>query len=110
MTEHDERFLAALGDSTLADELSAPSRLKALIFSALNLAQAKSGPLLPLGDCKAAGSRLCVFEELVRIAPLGRTVQSMNCCRACHARVLAESIENAPIWWPGCPYVGFQNR
>ncbi len=110
MAEQDDQFLAALGDLTLADDLPAPSRLKARLFSALNIAQAESGPLLPLGDCKAAGGRLCVFEEMVRIAPLGERIQSRNCCRACHARVLAENVENAPIWWPGCPYVRFQGR
>jgi hypothetical protein len=28
----------------------------------------------------------------------------------CHARVLAERLEHAPIYWPHCPYVRFQNR
>jgi hypothetical protein len=24
--------------------------------------------------------------------------------------VLGERVENAPIYWPGCPYVDFQGR
>ena len=88
----------------------APSRLKSTIYSMLVERQAQSGPLLSVTASKAAGRKLCVFEELVRIAPVGESARSPNFCRVCHARVLGERVENAPIWWPGCPYVGFQNR
>ena len=109
MTENTrtEQLLAAA-----ADELTprASSRLKSRIYSRLALAQAADGPLLSLPDTKAAGQRLCVFEELVCLAPLGEAIQSKNPCRVCHARVAAENIESAPIYWPHCPYVRFQNR
>ena len=90
--------------------VTAPPRLKSRIYSALVLAQAESGPLLDLQRCKESGRALCVFEEIVRIAPVGQVAQSINYCRVCHARVLAEHFEKAPIYWPGCPYAGFQNR
>ena len=89
---------------------AAPPRLKSRIYSALVLAQAETGPLLSLPESKKGGRALCVFEELVRIAPVGQTIASVNYCRVCHARVLAERMESAPIYWPGCPYVQFQNR
>jgi hypothetical protein len=31
----------------------------------------------------------------------------MNPCRICHARILGERLEKAPIFWPGCPYSEF---
>lgn len=90
--------------------LPAPAKLKSRIYSALLLEQVESGPLLSLSECKTGGRALCVFESLVQIAPVGQTIESINYCRICHARVLAERFENAPIYWPGCPYAGFQNR
>lgn len=89
---------------------TASSRLKSRILSALQLEQQKSGPLLSLVETHAAGGKLCVFEELVRIAPAPATVKQKNPCRVCHARVLGERVEHAPIYWPGCPYVRFQDR
>lgn len=89
---------------------AASSRLKSRIFSGLQLEQQQSGPLLSLVETHAAGGKLCVFEELVRIAPAGEAVKQKNPCRVCHARVLGERVENAPIYWPGCPYVRFQDR
>jgi hypothetical protein len=65
---------------------------------------------LSLSDVKAAGRGLCVFEQLVQIAPVPEPAKRPNLCRICHARVLAERIENAPIYWTGCPYAHFQNR
>ena len=91
-------------------DLTAPSKLKARTYTALVQAQQQDGPLLDVSACKESGSRLCVFEELVQIAPVGQTAKSMFYCSVCHARVLAENVEDAPIWWPHCPYVGFQNR
>ena len=88
----------------------APSRLKSRAYTALIRAQQASGPLLDVSSTKSTGSRLCVFEELVQITPIGQPVKSKFYCHVCHARRLAEGIENAPIWWPHCPYVQFQNR
>ena len=91
-------------------EEAAPASLKSRIYSALVARQAESGPLLGLPTVKAGGRGLCVFEELVRIAPIGEKIKAFNCCRICHARVLAEHLDSAPIYWPQCPYVGFQGR
>jgi hypothetical protein len=88
----------------------ASSRLKSRIYSKLVLAQAESGPLRSLTDVKAGGRQLCVFEELVQISPASEAVKAKNPCRVCHARVLAEHVEGAPIYWPHCPYVLFQKR
>jgi hypothetical protein len=88
----------------------APARLKARTYSRLLKEQAATGPLLGLSEVRASGSALCLFEELVRIAAVGEASKTRNCCRVCHARVLAERLEHAPIFWPHCPYAGFQNR
>ena len=94
----------------MSEDFRAPSRLKSRIYSALIERQQSDGPLLSLSEVKARGRRLCVFEELVQIAPVGESAKQSNLCRICHARVLAEKIENAPVYWPGCPYAQFQNR
>ncbi len=100
--------LAAQLEADAPAELATPSRLKSSLYSALVRRQEESGRLASLLASKADGRGLCVFEELVRIAPVGETARSFNCCRLCHARVLAETLENAPIYWEHCPYVGFQ--
>ncbi len=105
---NEEQFIEDLADETPLE--TAPARLKSKIYSALVQAQTAAGGLLSLPECKADGRALCVFEEIVQIAPVGRTIQSVNYCRVCHARVLAESLEKAPIYWSGCPYVSFQRR
>ncbi|MFZ3343249.1 MAG: hypothetical protein WA609_03060 [Terriglobales bacterium] len=106
----DEGFLERIADAVdLTQHESAPSRLKAKVYSALVLRQAETGPLSSLTETVACGHDLCVFEELVRIAPVGEGAKSLNFCRVCHARVLAEQIENAPIYWSGCPYVKLKN-
>ena len=89
---------------------SAPSRLKARVYSALLQRQVEAGPLMSLTETEAGGHALCIFEKLVEISPVGETLKSLNYCRVCHARVAAEKIENAPIYWPHCPYSQFQNR
>ncbi len=86
------------------------SRLKSRIYSALVERQSQDGPLLSLGATKDSGRELCVFEALVQIAPVGESLKRLNLCHICHARVLGERIENAPVYWPGCPYAQFQNR
>ena len=111
-SSRDDRFFEGLAgeEQALAATPPAPSRLKSKIYSALMQHEAQSGPLLSVTACRAAGRPLCIFEELVRIAPVGEQVRARNFCRVCHARVLGERVENAPIFWPGCPYVNFQNR
>ena len=86
------------------------SRLKSKIYSSLILALEEDGPLLPLPETKKAGRALCVFEQLVEILPAPDAVQSLQYCKVCHAKALGERVENAPIYWPGCPYCEFQNR
>jgi hypothetical protein len=94
----------------MSGDFRAPSRLKSRIYSALIGRQQSDGPLLSLSKVKARGRRLCVFEELVQIASVGESAKQPNFCRVCHARILAENFENAPVYWPGCPYAQFQNR
>jgi hypothetical protein len=87
----------------------APSRLKARVYSALMRQQSANGPLLPLSETRAGGRGLCVFESLTSALPVGEVVTQRNLCRVCHARVLAERVEGAPIFWHNCPYVDFQD-
>jgi hypothetical protein len=106
----DEQFIERIADEVeLTESQAAPARLKAKVYSSLLLRQAETGPLMSLPETNARGHALCVFEELVRIAPVGEKAKSRNICRVCHARVLAECMENAPIYWSGCPYVELKN-
>ena len=110
---NDERFftiLAAKTDAVQGTSERAPARLKSRLYSALVAEQAASGPLLSLQAVRAAGRPLCVFEDLLQVAPGGERVTSMNPCRVCHARALAEHFESPPIYWPHCPYVEFRRR
>ena len=102
-----EQVLAAAAEPTVQ---RASSRLKSIIYSKLVMAQAESGPLRSLTTTKAEGRKLCVFEELVQITPVPEPVKTKNPCRVCHARLLAEKLERAPIYWPHCPYADFQKR
>jgi len=86
----------------------APASLKCRLYSALIHEQQAQGPLASLDDTVAAGYGICVFEKLVQIAPVGEKAKSPFFCQVCHARVLAENFDNAPIFWPHCPYVGFK--
>ena len=109
---NDERFFTRLAEQTdvasgPADR--APARLKSRLYSALVAEQAATGPLRSLPATKAAGHPLCVFEHVLHVVPNDRIV-SMNPCRVCHARLLAERFESPPIYWPHCPYVDFQRR
>ena len=101
-----ERLAEAAPDVT---EERAPARLKSRVYSAVLTRMAESGSLLDLAESKAAGSRLCVFENALTVLPLGGHIRSMNPCRVCHARVLGERMEQAPIFWPGCPYSAFHH-
>lgn len=105
----EEQFMEALADAVdLREWDPAPARLKAKLYSALVQRQAKSGLLLSLSESAASGRKLCVFEQLVQITPVGNKVKSLNFCRVCHARIMAEHFNSAPIYWSGCPYVSFK--
>ena len=107
----DERFFEALAAGEPdAGGVRAPARLKSRVFSALIELQTETGSLASLSETRQAGHGLCVFETLVEIVPVGEKVKSFNFCRICHARVLAEGLQDAPIFWSDCPYVRFQNR
>jgi hypothetical protein len=102
----DDELMERIAATTEPQERrTAPSSLKAKIYSALMLRQAETGPLMSLSEVRVGGSRLCVFEELVRIGSVGEGIETLNICRICHARVLAEHFEHPPIYWQGCPYV-----
>jgi hypothetical protein len=105
--ETEQQFSRLLSWTEPPDE-RAPSSMKARLYSALVHEQQLSGPLASLDVTAAAGHSLCVFEKLVQIAPLGEKAKSPFFCRVCHARALAESFENPPIFWPHCPYVAFK--
>jgi len=111
-SEQNERFVERLMESIANNDLPkagmAPNSLKARIYSALVRQQAQTGPIESLTRSHARGHELCVFEQLVRISPVGEAAKSLNICRICHARVLAEHMDNPPIYWPGCPYVEFK--
>ena len=108
----EERFFETLAEMIEADSETtdrAPARLKSRLYSALVLQQAAVGPLRSLQATEADGRPLCVFENTLRVIS-NESVGSMNPCRVCHARVLAEHFESPPIYWPHCPYVDFQRR
>jgi hypothetical protein len=88
----------------------APSSLKARLYSTLIREQQASGPLASLNQTVAAGRNVCVFEKLVQIAPIGEKAKSPFFCQVCHARILAESFDNPPIFWAYCPYVEFKGN
>jgi len=87
---------------------SAPSSLKARLYSALIRSQQETGPLASLDVSVVDGHDVCVFEKLVQIAPVGDSAKSPFFCTACHARILAEHFDNPPIFWAHCPYVQFK--
>jgi hypothetical protein len=89
-----------------AQPTRAPARLRSRIYSALVNRLSEAGPLLSLSASEAAGAQLCVFEKALAALP-GEQIGSKNPCRVCHARVLGERLEWAPIYWPGCPYADF---
>ena len=87
----------------MAPAVNASSRLKARILSKLVALEQAEGPLRILSDSRDAGEQLCIFEHAVAMLP-SKDLQSRNPCAICHARILAEAVENAAIFWPGCPY------
>ena len=100
-------FRALLSEPQQIGEQPPPS-LKARLYSAVIRKQQESGPLASLQASVLAGNPICVFEKLVQIAPVGEKAKSPFFCEVCHARVLAEHFDNAPIFWAGCPYVKFK--
>jgi hypothetical protein len=109
--QHDDRLferLARQPDDAEPDRAS--SRLKAKLYTSLVQKQQESGRLRTLAETRANGYGLCVFEDLwERLIP-AETAQSFNCCSICHARVLAERFETAPVYWGHCPYVAFGKK
>ena len=105
----EEAFFERLAEGTHSG-LHAPSRVKARVYSALMRRAAQARPLKSLTATEEGGHRLCVFEKFVQILPVGTRLDSVNYCRFCHGRVLAEMMDNAPISWKGCPYADFQRR
>lgn len=103
----DRKFRSLLSLSGSKRERT-PSALKARLYTKFVRMQAESGRLASLDTSVSSGQRLCVFEKLVQIAPVGETVKSPFFCETCHARVLAEHFDNPPIFWPNCPYVKFK--
>jgi hypothetical protein len=85
----------------------APATLKSKVYSALLARMAEDGPLLDLKETRNAGGRLCVFESVLTKLPTDSGIPAMNPCWVCHARVLGERVDRAPIFWPGCPYSEF---
>jgi hypothetical protein len=106
----DERWFERLAEIDRAPSgARAPARLKAKVYSAVLSGMAQSGPLEDLLRTKEAGGHLCVFENVLTLLPIGSELRSKNPCRVCHARVLGERLNHAPIFWPGCPYSDFHN-
>jgi hypothetical protein len=102
------RLLSLTGETAEATGGRAPSSLKARLYSSIIHQQQTSGSLASLDQTVASGYGICVFEKLVQIAPIGEAAKSPFFCHVCHARVLAETFDNAPIFWPHCPYVDFK--
>jgi hypothetical protein len=108
----DDRWFEALANATDFDARGvrrAPPSLKSRLYSALVREQSTGGPLLSLPEVKSNGRQLCVFEDLVAALPVSEATKARNPCRICHARVLGERLEHAPIFWPACPYSEFHN-
>jgi hypothetical protein len=106
-SDFEMELTALLSESEESDE-RAPASLKARLYSALIRKQQESGRLATLQASVSAGHKICVFEKLVQISPVNDNTKSRFFCEVCHARVLAERFDNAPIFWAGCPYVKFR--
>jgi hypothetical protein len=105
----DDTFFEQLARRDV-ENATAPARLKSLVYSAMLRRQAETGSLRSVSETEAAGRALCVFEKAVEIAPVPASIKSHNFCKICHARILAESLEKAPIYWPNCPYAAFHGH
>lgn len=110
-SESDNRLFELLARETgEAGVESAPSRLKARLYTALIQKQQESGRLRTLAETRSCGHGLCIFEDLWERLTMAEGIQSFNCCSVCHARVLAEHLERPPIYWGHCPYVAFAKK
>lgn len=105
----DERWFEQLAEADSGGDMRAPARLKSRVYSAVVARMAQSGPLEDLARTGDAGGQLCVFEKSLTLLPIGSELRSKNPCRICHARVLGERLDRAPIFWAGCPYAEFHN-
>lgn len=99
-------FFERLAESADDTPLRAPAPVKARLYSRMLKHWSSTGPLLSLEAC----GRLCVFEKAVTLLPVPESVKELNPCSVCHARVLAEHMRQAPIYWSNCPYARFQSR
>ena len=106
--EEERQFSVLLSEVPEEIGWTVPSSLKARLYSAVVREQQKSGPLASLDETVAAGYGICVFERLVQISPVGEKAKSPFFCQVCHARMLAETFDNPPIFWAHCPYVAFK--
>jgi len=104
MDDKWDELLTASADASSAPAVS--SRLKSRLLSQLVRLEQAQGPLRILSDNKMLGDTLCVFEEIIAAMP-SSDLQSRYPCNVCHARVVAERVEKAPIYWPGCPYARY---
>ena len=103
----DMEFRSLLAGASEQPE-RAPSSLKARLYTHFVRKQQESGPLASLDASVTSGEGICVFETMVQISPIGEKAKSPFFCQTCHARVLAERFDRAPIFWPNCPYVKFK--
>jgi hypothetical protein len=108
--QDDELFELLAREEASGPVEAAPTRLKARTYSALLRRQESSGPLRSLEETRKAGRKLCVFERFWGSLPLGESAKCFNCCSLCHARVLAERLNQPPIYWQQCPYVAFRKK
>ena len=109
--ERDDRFFELLArESDEAETENAPARLKARLYTALVQKQQESGRLRTLVETRSSGYGLCIFESLWERLNWAEAAQSFQCCSICHARILAEHLEKAPIYWAHCPYVAFGKK
>ncbi len=106
MRHADDQFFQSLVEREDAT-VTAPARLKSRIYSALVKESQKKSPLRALSETRKAGYQLCYWEKILQVMP---GAGSVNHCRICHARLLAEFIETAPLPWSGCPYAQFHKR
>jgi hypothetical protein len=107
--EHWFEQLARIPDADPLSAARAPATLKSRIYSSVVNQLAAGGRLLSLTATKAEGRQLCVFESALTLLPIDERMRERNPCRVCHARVLGEHVDHAPIFWPGCPYSDFHH-
>ncbi len=107
--ENKNEFPDDLWEQCSEEDLpGASSRLKSQLYSRLLVTMENAGPLVQLSETKAQGHGLCVFEQIMEAVP-SKALQQFHYCNVCHARVLGERVENAPVFWPNCPYAEFQS-